>query len=681
MPNSPPESRAAYFEDFNEVDQVALPESRQTASTASTIDAAAQSSKFDASKPKPVRDEFSDSGYSSHTIATLGSGDSSSQASKLEAPPSNPETTSADSNSTLKSTDEKPTARSHSPAKQTLQRTTSKSKGRRDSRTKHCDCATCHARYAHRATAPAPNVNVPDSPDEKRAKSKRSSPLLPQLQRDRRPYPPQDAPILESAPPRPRTSNSQFHQRPRPMSFHAGMPPEGYFAPQPVMIEQRPPPRYTTPSPFVPPSYPPEPPFFPVLQVAPQPREFYAPVQPPFGLQPLPRQWPAEHPRRARPQSMYQYHNFSAPLPEYGPPIYEVAEPATRPGRRRSTRQKPAAPLAIRGRGDEAEDSRRMPPPPIPRAESRPRQDQRPIIRHAVTTAAAYGAPHQNYVTGERDDGHYARQTSRQPSFEDGSRSRRPSSHRPPRSSDEKVAQALQLEREMARMKIDRDAPSSSRSRRQSSVHGQDSLNELQGSLDAAEAYQASRGGTRETSTATPTNDDFLRLLRKKTHTSSDSGSRRSGKSKASREGGNDVRSIRRPSDESKAQDNDTQGLEMRIPKGVNVKLQPGIEGRTVSVRSSREAEGEMELRIGERGRVVGSRPTIRGKSGKRYSVVDGQAVTESDSSYNVAILSEEAPEQFDVQPRIIRERITTTSRSRHNSRSAYAPRLEGGFF
>ena len=696
MSNSPPPTRAAFCEEFNEDAQISLPETRQTACTANTT---AKRSKPDATRGKPLRDEFSDSGYSSHTAATLGSGDSSSLESRREAHPERPDDASAESNTTVKDGTKESKSRSQSPEKPSLQRTGSKSKGYDNPRRKDCECPECLERKAKGVIPPRVDTSRPDDTFAKPRQKDTLSPLSPQFQRPSQTHPAPEAPALRAvpAPARARASTSQAYSQARPISFHAGVMPDMSYLQQPAFVERPPMARYATASPFPPPPYPAsQPSYFPPLQTVLQPQDFFAPVTsmtPPYGVQPRPRPLAS-----ARPQTMY--YDMSPSFMEYTQPMYPPPRAPDRHIEQQSRRQQPSQP---RQEVTESSDAHRMPPPPpLPRRSSKSRQEQRPVIRHAATTSAAYTASHQrSSIRGLDEEQYTSHPSSRKQSFEGLPRSRRPSLARPPRTSDEKVAQALQLEREMARMNIMERSPPSPNSKRRVSVYGHESLKDLEGSV---EAYQASRSG-RE-STSVPTGDDMLRLIRKKTlptSNSSDGGSRISGSSRASRDG-SDIKSSQRPSNDLKKRDSNDEAFAMRIPKGANLNLQPGFEGRAISLRQSRDGDGDMELRIGERGRtgdtgMVGSRPALREKSGRRYSVIESQALMESErepepeprksiSRRESVSRRLEDPRVFEKETgdnghrRIVRERIITrtTDRNRLRSRSRYSGRDQNMF-
>lgn len=216
----------------------------------------------------------------------------------------------------------------------------------------------------------------------------------------------------------------------------------------------------------------------------------------------------------------------------------------------------------------------------------------------------------------------------------------------------------------MTRANLESDA---AKRRRRASVYGHGSFNEL---TDEVEAYQASKGNGRK-SNHIPIPPPAL--TRKKTHTSSKSSetssrksgkSGKSGKSRTSREG-SDLKS-RRPSE------NDDFSMRVDASHGVNVDLKGGMEGRRISVRQHKD-EGEMEFSIGSRGRTIaGAGRESREKSRKGYVYRDGQSETEIGRMRTVSRppmkIKEEADEEDEPQPRIIRERVTTRTRSRRGS-------------
>lgn len=670
MPDSPPHPRAAYIEEFNEEQQTAIPESRQTASTANIT---VKRSKPDGLKPKNIRDEFSDSGYSSHTAATLGSGDSSLE-SKAESNPLNLVTNIIERQRRPYGFDKKTPSRSQNIDIPLLRRTDSKARKDGDARPKRCQCEECLSR-PHRSAAihdPGP-YRLPNAQPRNQA----SAPVSPQS--PRKPFAQliPDAPIPQLSQARPRAS-SQSVQRPRPMSFHAGIMPEAMNTQQPLYIERRPAARYPTASPFPPPSYPPPQTYCPPLQPLPSPQDLYVPVpssyEPQLPLQP--RHWNGGHQPSARPQSMF--YDTSPAIIEYAQPIHATIVPSARPLERQGSRRERRSTLREEYSGPDVDQVRMPPPRPPPRIESQSHPEQRPTIRHAKTTSAAL--PVMQHRSGREDitEGHASHRSSRKQSFDNPQRSRRPSLPRATRTSDTKVASADSVERDLAHMRIESGA--SSKSRRRVSVYGHESLKDLEGSV---EAYQASKGNI-PNHRSMSIGDDTLRLVRKKTHTnSSDAESRVSTGTKASREG-SDLKprssTDRRSSSDIKKRDDDG-GFAMRIPKGVNVDLNPGMEGRSISLRQSRDGDGDMELSIGSRGRTVGTRPAGREKSTKRYSIIEGNVVKELEPARGQSQSRVPRDHGNGDDRKIVRERIITTSRSRRSSRSGYSGRGQADHF
>ena len=224
----------------------------------------------------------------------------------------------------------------------------------------------------------------------------------------------------------------------------------------------------------------------------------------------------------------------------------------------------------------------------------------------------------------------------------------------------------------MTRTNLESDA---AKRRRRASVYGHETFNEL---ANEVEAYQASKGNGRILNhIPIPPSP----LIRKKTHTSSkssDTSSRKSGKSgksktsKTSREG-SDLKS-RRPNE------NDNFSMRFDASHGVNVDLKGGMEGRRISVRQHKD-EGEMEFSIGARGRTTaGVGRESREKSRKCYVYRDGQSETEIERMRTMSRptmkIKEDANEGDEPEPRIIRERITTRTRSRRGSSRAGGERV-----
>ena len=647
-------AEAACVEDYNEESETAVPETRKTANIT------AKRSKPDVAKLRVVRDEFSDSGHSSQTLATLGSTNSS-----LESK-SGSDTIRAESYpvaGTTKSSEkeEKPHSKSRSPEKPSSQRAPSKSRKEDVERKEPCNCHKCIAK-ARRTTTHIPSkstgsarVPVPEIPQPTR----RVPPAQVGKEALRNQYPP----------PRPRASTSHSYHRERPLSLYAGAAPELLHiqSQQPIYTEPQPSVRYAPTTPIIPPSYPPQstsyfPPLQSIHQSQHQPQHFYTPPPSPFEYQPRPRprQWTSENRHPARPQSMLY---TTAPIIEYvAEPMYAPVPSSVQPPSRQ-TSQRGRRRAVPEERAPHDEDYYNMPPPappPPPILKPTSHQDRRPAIRHAVTADVQSTFAHRRTVRDDSTTAHSGHQGSLKQNQGAHERVRRPSRN----TSDEPVPGTHGIERGMTRTNFESDA---AKRRRRASVYGHETFNEL---ADEVEAYQASKGNGR---TLNHVPIPPSPLIRKKTHTSSkssDTSSRKSGKSEKSRTSktsreGSDLKS-RRPNE------NDNFSMRFDASQGVNVDLKGGMEGRRISVRQHKD-EGEMEFSIGSRGRTTaGAGRESREKSRKRYACKDGQSETEIERTRTTSRppmkIKEEVNEEDEPEPRILRERIITKTRSRRGS-------------
>lgn len=696
-PPAPPGiPEVAYVEEYNEEAQAANPATRQTANIST------KRSKPDVASSKAPHDGISDSGHSSHTAGTLGSSATSLE-SKTGSNPPKVETNTAASKRRPIGVEDVVKTRSHSPEKPPIRRTQSKSQRERHAQLKKpCNCSECVAK-ARRSSASLEPSKHPES--KSKAKSR---PTFGGLLRSTKPRPAQvvpDVPILQPIHARPRASTTQsYHQPARPVSFHAGaIAPQPVFVQQPLIIERQP--SYPTPSPFPPSSFPPpqQPYFPPPPQPVPAPRDYYTPLPSPYTTQsrPRPRQWSSDQRPTSRSHSMY--YGTSPPIIEYGEePIYTTIAPGVRPAPRQSvprvsTSSSPED-YTIR-----PEDYYKMPPPP-PKIKTQAQTQQRPpMIRHAHTTSDAHPSLQKRRSRHEDSvEAHVGNRSPIKQSFAEHERSRRPDV-RPAKKSDDAAPSIHAVERGISRVNIESNT---AKHKRRASVYGHESLHDLERSV---ETYQAATKGVPTAPHALP-----IDSLPRKHKTSSETSSRhsgKSGKSRTSREG-SEVKS-RRPSSEIKNR-NENDGLAMRFnaSKSINLNLKGDIKDQTISLRPSKDGgEGEMELSIGARGRPAASRPPIAGreKSRRRYSYIDGQAigvkeverskttsrpplrgysyiddrgVTElervrtSGSSSSAGLERVRTAGSFtesvreEREPRIIRERIITTSRSRRSSRS-----------
>ena len=649
-------AEAACVEDYNDDSQTAVPETKKTANIT------AKRSKPDVARLQVVHDEVSDSGHSNQTLATLGSTNTSLE-SKSGSHTIRAGSMAVAGKTSRTKIDEKPRGRSQSPEKINRQRGASKGRkeeiGRKEK--EPCRCSECVAK-AHRAT--------PHYPSKSTGKARRPVPEISQHIR----LPPvqlvEEVPILQYPTPRPRASTSRSYHRDRPQSLYAGAAPEPLYiqTQQPIYNEPRPTLSYPPTAPIIAPSYPSHPtqyipPTQPLQQPLnqPQPQQFYTSPPSPYDFQarPLPRQWASDYQAPPRPQSMLY---TTPPIIEYvaADPVYTPVPVPVQPlSRQSSHRERPRALPEQRSARDE--DYYKMPPPapppPAPRYKDTSHQDRRPAIRHTVTADAHPTYTHRRTTRDESIMAHVAHESHAKQIHGGHERARRPSRT----TSDEAAPNIQGIERGMARTNIGSDA---AKRRRRASLYGHETFNEL---TEEVEAYQASKGNGR-TSNHIPI--PAPALVRKGTHTSSKSSetsSRKSGKSRTSRTSreGSDLKS-RRPGE------NDNFSMRVDASHGVNVDLKGGMEGRRISVRQNKD-EGEMEFSIGSRGRTAtGTGRDMREKSRKRSAYRNGQSETAIERSRTMSRprmkIKEKAHDENETEPRIVRERITTRTRSRRGS-------------
>ena len=645
-------AEAASVEDYNDESETALPETRKTANIT------AKRSKPDVKRLQVVRDEFSDSGHSSQTLATLGSTNSS-----LESKPT-PDTVKDESytvtgNIRPSRIEEKSHSKSRSPEKAPSQTAASKSRKKEIARCEPCSCSECVAK---------PRRATPHHPSKSTGKARAPGPEMSQAMGRGPMQVVKEASTSQYAPARPRVLTSSSYHRERPQSLYAGAAPEPpHIQPQQLLyIETRPTVRYVPTPPIIPPSYPPHSTsYFSLPQSIhqPQPQQFYPSPPSPyeFSPRPRPRPWTSDYQPSPRPQSMLY---TTTPIIEYvAEPIYAPVSPSSQPpSRRPSIRERPR--LLPEQRSARDEDFFNMPPPPAPppppRLKTPSHQHRRPALRNTVTADVQSTHTHRRTVRDESTTAHVGHESPAKQTHGAHERARQPSRN----TSDETVPNIHSIERGMIRTNTESDA---AKHRRRASVYGRETLTEL---ADDVEAYQASKGNGRS-SNHIPTLP--APLTRKKTQTSSKSSetssrksgkSGKSGKSKTSRDG-SDLKS-RRPIE------NDKFSMRVDASHGVNVDLKGGMEGRRISVRQNKD-EGEMEFSIGSHGRATtGAERESREKSRKRTSYRNGQSETEIERtrtrSQPPMRIREDQGEEDEAEPRIMRERITTRTRSRRGS-------------
>ncbi|KAI9879792.1 MAG: hypothetical protein M1830_007234 [Pleopsidium flavum] len=614
--------RAAFCEDYNEDDHTTLPETRKVANVAAKR-----------SKPELVRlkaaevrhDGASDSGYSSHTPATLGSGDLSQGAKTIPVPLKLD--TAAISSKTRPHLVEKRSQSAHrSSDKASLQRSGSKTQRKENVRHEQCQCQDCVAR-GRAATMPLDTPWPLDYYPFNQQRPRYDGPPSPRSARHPPPVYMHEVPVVHKVQPRPRALTAQSSRPARPVSFHAGAMPDMMYI-SPMYMDRGPPPStsaYAHSPAYPPSSYPPPGTTFmpPTAPAAPPPlrQENYPPPSPIYAQsRPQPRQWTSEmHPSRR--SSVY-----GRPVVEYEEPVYSAPPMERRSSSHRSHREKPSTSVAEDYFRDE--DYYLMPPPP-------PRQTipiHRPPLRHAVT-----------HASHSRDASVEARVSdrSRKEEPEQSSRSRRPSLTTRPSSTKKSTSYA----NASGNTKI---SVESARQRR-ASYYGHERRQDLEAKQRDIEAYQDAKG-----SRSIPLTADALKAARKGTKAvGSDSGSQ--SRASSSREGSEVKTRSSGGGGSGVATKSEAESFTMRFNAGAGVKVDfagDSVEGRTISLRPSGE-DGAMELSIGGRG-------------SKKYIGSEGKQVEYARSGLRREIKEVE-------ELRRTREDMKSAKSSRRSSRSGYS--------
>ena len=617
MSSSRSRGYAAYSEDYNEDANTTIPGTRQTANVAK------QPLQSEVARPQfadQVRDEFSDSGYSSRTGATLGSGDSSWV--------SKPDSRSLKINTNVLRYDfggpksgEQTRILPKSPQMPRLSRTNSRT-AKPPRQQEECRCQECAAKAYRSAKSPEKPRMQSQQPVRNPPPKAAEAPAAPLPTKPLPPNPIQNAPILQPTQGNPRATTSQYYRTARPMSFHAGTIPEAVPSFIPSAYLERPPSAYSSPATHQP-SY-----SIPIVSY-PTPAEqhiiphlgSYSAIPPSYVAQqrPQPKQWVSEQARPSRHSLVYSASPIINRTPQSadGPsasPIKATHVPAIV--------QPAQAPPPRESRYSRDEDYYRMPPPPVPRKDESSSRQQRPTIRHAATTFIARPSIHRyrnEPVKAKASDLDNPQSPGKEvtQAYET---TRRPSLHTRPSTASNKTSasSAHGIEQGLARLNIDNDS-ASAKQRRRMSLYGHESRQDLERSV---EAYQASAG------TGSPNvTTDALDLLRKTK--SSNSSSRVSGGGRSSR-AGSSVKSRsstdRRGGSDVKSR-NENDGLTMRFnaAHGVNVDFKgASMDGRTISVRQSKDGgEGEVEFSIGAKASNTDTKAKSRDKSRKRRSYVE----------------------------------------------------------
>ncbi|MCJ1473010.1 hypothetical protein MMC13_001659 [Lambiella insularis] len=691
-----PDSHAAYFEDYSEDTNTAVPGTRQTANVA------AKRSRPEL-RIKPVssvkgRDEASDSGYSSQTAATVASRTSSTPASKTETIPMSPSHLRVQSKNTTIGVQMAGEPRERSPEKPALYRTISRAKKtenlRRQSTVEGRDAAAKIRLDAVpvRTTASSSRSVVP----EQRATARQAGPLSPQATRAQELPGTQTIPIPRPQQARPRPTPAEA-PRSRPASYHAGM---GVYLPaQPIYAEARPPTLYVNTAQYSTPAvtYLPTPP-----TTSPQ-RQLAYPFPPatfpqPYQHPPQP-QWSAiPQDLSSRRSSMYSAQAVS----DYGPilyeavPVYQYQVPRRMSGHR-SERPSPNTPLDesfyLDERDEADEDFYRMPPPALKRSTSRRQPTQRPTIRHANTTSAAY-------VTHEKRQSMYEtvdvmpEKSSRKLPLEAARPPSRPAAASRPSNTSLKHAQSSKYSAERSPTKESGPAPQVPvrRSRRPESYGGHGDLERQ------VEAYQDAKSGSERPVPLTA--EKINQVVRRRSKTQASHGSKSSSRASSSRDGSdlkNSNAQSRSSADKrrgSSATERPDDGITISIANarsGMKLGLKgDGVEGRAIHVRQGQDGDGAMEVRIGSRSTVSTRDGRPRERSVRRYSyagsgkgvreVAEDQYVRQRSKSRVVEerVLEKEKKKEDKAKDEDMLDRLrrlTGSSRSRGTSKSVVSRR------
>ncbi|MCJ1290513.1 hypothetical protein MMC34_002052 [Xylographa carneopallida] len=703
---------AAYLEDYSEDTNATVPGTRQTANIA------AKRSRPEL-RNKPInstkgRDEASDSGYSSQTLATVASHGSSSQGSKIED--------LSVGTALLQSTRKNISSgaqmaggdRERSPEKPSLRRTLSRTQKNSDLRRGSFEGREAAARIRLSAIpveGPSSSRNVPP---ERPQRLRHTGPPSPQVSRPPRIPEVQTIPLTRPPTARPRPSPSQG-PRSRPASYHAGATSNGYYVQvQPPYVERptealyvdtgsyQPHPYYPHASTLLPTplqSSPPRQPAYPFPHTT-----FAPPYQPP---QPPP--WSSSREMPSRRSSMYS----AQVVAEYSLPLLYTADPYQQPqlfrrmSAHRSERPTPIMPLdepfPLLEREEAIEQDedyyRSMPPPPSRPLASRRPTLQRPTIRHAATTTSSHSNPRPRQPMYEREDPPYVISSRRQ-SIDEARPVSRPSATTRPSASSLKTSHHNRRTPETS--PVDEIVPSRQtivgRGRRPVSYHGSRGDPEFE-----AETYQDATSGAARPIPLTAEKIDQVVRHRSKAQASHGSGS--DSRAGSSREG-SDVKKSKTPSrssmDRQRGAEKSDAGITISIANArqgsMTLDLKGGdIKDRTISFRQSQDRGGAVEVSIGQKSTVSSRDGRTRDRSVRRYSYAgSGKGVQEiGEADYSRRRSKSRAVEERVVErPRKEEEkgvegdivdkltRLRTESRSRRSSRSVASRRgTEGQLF
>lgn len=558
---------AAFCEDLDEDANTILPETRKVANVA------AKRSRPDlpnALSKSASADGASDSGYSSHTAATLGSGDS--------APKESRQRTALRVDTSARERDSRPPiserTRDGSDGHESKSRpplSRSSSKSRRSDKGRHYPgtCAECDYLGYHPAT-PVDATRAYDFP-----------PIPPSPQSARYPPPammfPQE---IHNTPAQPRISRSQsYRQAGRPVSIHGGTFEQIYIpipAPPraPHMYDYGPPLSASAWSHHAPPSYPPPgyaipPSPYAQTPVASAPQRLDPPPPSPYDqARPAPRSRPSET-KTIRRSSMYGTPVVQQPEPAHNGPPLELR--TAQKGRRQTVQGEPTY--------DRDEDYYRMPPPPPPqtipvRSRPAPRKssttNSTPTVRRPVevdySDTRAEVAGHTSLRRGSKDS-----YTDQRPSLNRADGTRKTVSYSNGSGSAKVAAE--------------------SRAQRRTTLDGHERSRDLEQNLREIEAYQNAKGPQ-----TIPLTADALKNARRN-HKSSDSASFTSS----------------------------SKGSDVKTKSGSGVASRPENDGITMNIQGvkldlSSDSMGDKRINIRQKGER-GLELHIDGKKSRRYLV------------------------------------------------------------
>ncbi|MCJ1410613.1 hypothetical protein MMC19_004699 [Ptychographa xylographoides] len=661
------DSHAATVEDYSEDTNSTVPGTRQTANIA------AKRSKPEISTK--VRDEASDSGYSSQTQATAASRGSSAQEPAPERIPMSTTQLPSASQSHLPGAEMATVAaaavaavesRKRSPEKPSLFRRFSRSHKKENLRQEAFEGRESAARMRPSGVPVEPSAAPRDTVLERQPRSRPAGPPSPQSSRMPKVLETQPVPISRPLP-QTRPRHSQTHGvGSRPASYHAGVTPNiVYMQPQhqPTYAQRGPElPHLNTsvyPGPYVIPSpitYMPAP-----LQTSPQRQAAYPflPTTFPVKYQPPPQpQWISDQgPLTSRRASMYS----ARPIVEYpqaqlyeAVPVYEYAvipPPSRRLSTHRTERPSPMAPTAESYYLDERDEDygreedyyRSMKPPPIPKATILNRQPvQRPPIRHSLSSNTTYLT--QRHKDAELQALEFAQKTSgRKLSIDETRPPLRPTTtSRPSATSSRSATTGLHSTQTSPSKEIASTSHPIPRPTRRP-VSSYDTADDLE---RRAEAYQNAKTAAERPNPITVEANDQVVRQRSKTNASHSSGSH--SRAGSSRDGSDDKKFKQGPKSSSldkhrgrssadvKSRRGDVEDdgftisiANVRQPMSLGLKGE-GVDGRTISINQSQRRDGNVEVHIGGKNSAGAHDGRTREKSVRRYSYAgSGKAVRE----------------------------------------------------